>query len=53
MYLWISAATYLPLRTYSAGGTSLGIDNWYYLPPTEANLVKLRVPIPPGYPRSG
>jgi hypothetical protein len=28
-------------------------DNWYYLPPSKANLAQLRVPIPPGYPRSG
>jgi hypothetical protein len=53
VYLWVSTATYLPLRMYSVEGTGLEIDNWYYLPPTKANLANLRVPIPPGYPRSG
>jgi hypothetical protein len=53
VYLWVSAATFLPLRMYAAGGGGLAIDNWYYLPPTKANLAMLRVPIPPGYPRSG
>ena len=27
--------------------------DWYYLRPTPAHLALLRVPIPPGYPRSG
>lgn len=53
VYLWVSADTYLPLRMYSAEGHGLEVDNWYYLPPTKANLAKLQVPIPPGYPRSG
>ncbi len=26
---------------------------FHYLPPSKANLAHLRVPIPPGYPRSG
>jgi hypothetical protein len=33
--------------------TSYEIWNWDYLPRSKANLAHLRVPIPPGYPRSG
>jgi hypothetical protein len=52
--LWVSTATYLPLRMVWLSGSKTGeIDNWYYLPPTKANLAQLRVPIPPGYHRSG
>lgn len=53
VYLWVSTVTFLPLRMYWQEGTGLEIDNWYYLPPSKANLAKLRVPVPPGYPRSG
>jgi len=28
-------------------------DDWYYLRPGKANFAHLRVPIPPGYSRSG
>lgn len=28
-------------------------DDWHYLPPSKANLARLRVPAQPGYPRSG
>jgi hypothetical protein len=52
VYLWVSTASYLPLRMiWGASGSET--DNWYYLPPSKANLAQLRVPIPPGYPRSG
>jgi hypothetical protein len=54
VYLWVSTATYLPLRMVWLSRSKTGeVDNWYYLPPTKANLAQLRVPIPPGYPHSG
>ena len=53
VFLWVSTATYLPLRMTSVVGKFTEADNWYYLPPSKANLAHLRVPIPPGYPRSG
>jgi hypothetical protein len=51
--LWVSTTTYLPLRMVWGPATSYEIWNWDYLPPSKANLAHLRVPIPPGYPRSG
>jgi len=51
--LWVSATSYLPLRLVSVSNKGRGISNWNYLPPTKANLAQLRVPIPPGYRRSG
>jgi hypothetical protein len=51
--LWVSTTTYLPLRMVWGPATSYATYNWDYLPPTKANLAHLRVPIPPGYPRSG
>ena len=53
VFLWVSTATYLPLRMIWVTGKFTEVDNWYYLPPSKANLAHLRVPIPPGYPRSG
>jgi hypothetical protein len=53
VFLWVSAASYLPLRMIWVTHQVTETDNWYYLPPTKANLANLRVPIPPGYPRSG
>jgi hypothetical protein len=47
-----SVSSYLPLRMIW-GPAGSETDNWYYLPPSKANLAQLRVPIPPGYPRSG
>jgi hypothetical protein len=38
---------------YWVEGHGLEIDNWYCLPPSKANLAQLRVPVPPGYQRSG
>ena len=52
VFLWVSTATYLPLRMIWVTGKSTEVNNWYYLPPSQANLRNLRVPIPPGYPRS-
>jgi hypothetical protein len=51
--LWVSTATYLPLRMVWGPATSNQIWNWYYLPPSKANLAHLLLPIPPGYQRSG
>jgi hypothetical protein len=51
--LWVSTTTYLPLRMVWGPATSYQIWNWYYLPPSKANLAHLQVPIPPGYPSSG
>ncbi len=51
--LWVSATSYLPLRMVSVLTKGRGISNWSYLPPTKASLAQLRVPIPPGYRRSG
>jgi hypothetical protein len=53
VFLWVSTATYRPLRMLWVTRQSTEVDNWYYLPPTKANLAHLRIPIPPGYPRSG
>lgn len=53
VFFWVSTASYLPLRVIWAEGRWAETDNWYYLPPTKANLAHLQVPIPPGYPRSG
>jgi hypothetical protein len=52
VFLWISTATYLPLRLIWVNGKTIETNNWYYLPPSKANLKHLRVSIPPGYPRS-
>jgi hypothetical protein len=52
VYLWVSTASYLPLRMIW-GPAGSETDNWYYLTPSKANLAHLHVPIPPGYPRSG
>lgn len=53
VFLWVSTTTYLPLRMVWGPATSYAISTWDYLPPTKANLARLRVSIPPGYPRSG
>lgn len=53
VFLWVSTASYRPLRMLWVTRQATEVDNWYYLPPTKANLAHLRVPIPPGYPRSG
>jgi hypothetical protein len=53
VFLWVSTATYLPLQMHWGPAKAYEVDNWYYLRPSKANLAQLRVPIPPGYPRSG
>jgi hypothetical protein len=52
VFLWVSTATYLPLRLIWVFGKTIQTNNWYYLPSSKASLEHLRVPIPPGYPRS-
>jgi hypothetical protein len=53
VFLWVSTATYLPLQMVVGPAGSEGVINWHYLQPSKANLAHLRVPIPPGYSRSG
>ena len=53
VFLWVSTATSLPLRMIWGARKFPEVDNWYYLSPSKANLAHLRVPIPPGYSRSG
>jgi hypothetical protein len=53
VFLWVSTTTYLPLRMELGPATSYAVWTWDYLPPSKANLEHLRVPVPPGYPRSG
>ena len=51
--LWVNTTTYLPMREYqrmSNGQQSL--TDYVFLPPTAANLAKLRPVIPAGYTRS-
>ncbi len=51
--LWVNARTHLPLRMVTGAGAPVVTQlDWRFLPPTPANLSRLRVPIPPGYPRS-
>jgi hypothetical protein len=56
--LYVDSATYLPVRAYGStqtyGGAAGPTDNAYltqvrWLPPTEANIAKALVTIPPGY----
>ena len=53
VYLWVSTATYLPLRLVSVVGSTTETENWHYQRPTKASLAHLQVPVPHGYPRSG
>lgn len=51
--LWVDAASYLPLREvlrFSSG--RVYVSDYRFLPPTAANLAKLRPVIPPGYHRT-
>jgi hypothetical protein len=51
--LWVNARTHLPIRMVNGvGHAQWGVNEWAFLPPTAANLARLRVRIPPGYPRS-
>ena len=51
--MWVNATTYLPMREYvrwSDGQQS--VFDYVFLPPTPANLAKLRPTIPAGYTRA-
>jgi hypothetical protein len=51
--LWVNARTHLPIRMVNGvGHAQVSTNDWAFLRPTPANLALLRVPIPPGYPRS-
>jgi hypothetical protein len=52
--MWVSAATYLPMRddTRWSNGQQRVFD-YVFLPPTPANLAKLHPVIPAGYTRAG
>ena len=51
--LWVNARTHLPIRMVNGvGHAQWDVNEWAFLPPTTANLARLRVRIPPGYPRS-
>ena len=51
--MWVNATTYLPMRGYQrmSNGQQTVFD-YVFLPPTPANLAKLRPVIPAGYTRS-
>ena len=51
--LWVNARTHLPIRMNNGAGPIWGQVDWHYLKPTAANMALLRVPVPPGYHRSG
>ena len=51
--LWVNARTHLPIRMNNGAGATWAQFDWYYLKPTAANMAVFRVPVPPGYPRSG
>jgi len=50
--VWVDPATYLPVRTLSDdGGVKIQVD-YGFLPPTPANMAKLKATIPPGFTRT-
>jgi hypothetical protein len=49
--LWVDAHTHLPLRMINGPATLSSQVDWSYLKPTAANMARLQVPIPAGYPR--
>jgi hypothetical protein len=53
VYLWVSTASYLPLRMVAVVASTTETQNWQYQQPTKASLAQLQVPVPKGYPRSG
>jgi hypothetical protein len=49
---WVNPATWLPVRTLTVNSAvSIQVD-YGFLPPTPANLAKLKVPIPAGFTRT-
>ena len=53
VYLWVSTASYLPLRMVSVVASTTETQTWQYQRPAKASLARLQVPVPKGYPRSG
>ena len=51
--LWVNARTHLPIRMNNGAAPIWAQFEWHYLKPTAANMALLRVPVPPGYHRSG
>jgi len=51
--LWVNARTHLLIRMDNGAGAMWTRYDWRYLKPTAANMASLRVPVPPGYHRSG
>lgn len=50
--VWVDPATYLPVQTLSdGGGVKIQVD-YGFLPPTPANMAKLKATIPPGFTRT-
>jgi hypothetical protein len=51
--MWVNATTYLPMRGYTRWSNGQqSVFDYVFLPPTPANLAKLRPVIPAGYTRS-
>lgn len=54
-YLWVDASTYLPLHDVTTFGppgmATHAVEDFQYLPATQANLAKLTPPIPAGFKR--
>jgi len=51
--LWVDATTYLPMRQYvRMSNGEQNVSDYTFLPPTAANLAKLRPEIPAGYTRA-
>ncbi len=49
---WVNPATWLPVRTLTdSSAVSIQVD-YGFLPPTPANIAKLKVTIPPGFTRT-
>ena len=51
--MWVNATTYLPMRGYTRWSNGQqSVSDYVFLPPTPANLAKLRPVIPAGYTRA-
>jgi hypothetical protein len=51
--MWVNATTYVPMREYTRWSNGQqNVGDYVFLPPTPANLAKLRPVIPAGYTRA-
>jgi outer membrane lipoprotein-sorting protein len=50
--VWLDPATYLPVQTLSDDGAVKITVDYGFLPPTPANMAKLKATIPPGFTRT-